>query len=351
MVAQKILSPRHQHIFRATVNHYISTAEPVGSKTLVEEYDFQVSSATIRNVMGKLEKAGYLYQPHVSAGRIPSDSGYRFYVDELVTPNSQARQQANKVLQEQPQELLWGLEATLQRATQILATLSGYIALITVPYKNHARLRYLQLLPITPKQVIMVVVTDRYQPQSFLLSLDYEAVELEVLSNFLNYHLQGRSLQDIAHLDPEALDQDFRHCAALLQTICQSIAQIAPSTISTPILVRGISEVLRQPEFSQLEQLQTLLHLVEVRQEQLLPVVLNGLQGDRPTTIHIGAENPLEPMKTCALISSYYYQEEQPVGSVAVIGPTRMFYENAIALVEATADYLSENLKISAQYS
>ncbi|BAW97253.1 putative heat-inducible transcription repressor [[Synechococcus] sp. NIES-970] len=343
MVAQKILSPRHQHIFRATVNHYISTAEPVGSKTLVEEYDFQVSSATVRNVMGKLEKAGFLYQPHVSAGRIPSDSGYRLYVDELVTPNPNKRQQASYTLQEQSEEF-WGLESTLQRATQILATLSGYIALITVPHKNNARLRYLQLLAIAPQRIMMIVVTDSFQPQSIPLTIDCDSAELEVLSNFLNHHLQGRSLQEIAHLDLESLDQNFRHCAELLQTICQKISQVAPSVISTPILVRGISEVLRQPEFSQIEQLQTLLHLIEARQEQLLPVLFDNLLGDRHTLIHIGAENPLEPMKTCALISANYYQEEIPVGSVAVIGPTRMFYENAIALVEATADYLSNNL-------
>ncbi|ANV90989.1 heat-inducible transcriptional repressor HrcA [Picosynechococcus sp. PCC 8807] len=345
MVAQKILNPRHQNIFRATVNHYISTAEPVGSKTLVEEYDFQVSSATIRNVMGKLEKAGFLYQPHISAGRVPSDSGYRLYVDELVTPNSQTRKRASQTLQEQTAAEYWGLDATLQRATQILATLSGYIALITVPHQNHTRLRYLQLLPLGDQKVMMIVVTDSYQPQSLSLILDCDPDELEILSNFLNHHLQGRSLQEIASLDPQALDEDFHHCQLLLETILGKIAQIVPNTIATPILVRGISEVLRQPEFSQIEQLQTLLHLLEAKQEQLLPVVFNGLPGDRPTLIHIGTENPLEPMKTCALISTYYYQEKTPVGSVAVLGPTRMFYENAIALVEATADYLSENLK------
>ncbi|MBV5259552.1 heat-inducible transcriptional repressor HrcA [Synechococcus moorigangaii CMS01] len=346
MVAQKTLNPRHQHIFRATVNHYISTAEPVGSKTLVEEYDFQVSSATIRSVMGKLEKAGFLYQPHVSAGRVPSDSGYRLYVDELVTPSSALRQRATQALLEQTAAECWGLEVTLQRATQILATLSGYIALITVPHKHHARLRYLQLLPLTAQRVMMIVVTDSYQPQSLPLTLDCGPDELMVLSNFLNHHLQGRSLQEIANLDPQALDEDFRHCQVLLSTILRQIAQIVPNNVATPILVRGISEVLRQPEFSQIEQLQTLLHLIEAKQEQLLPVVFRGLPGDRPTLIHIGTENPLEPMKTCALISTHYYQEETPVGSVAVIGPTRMFYENAIALVEATADYLSENLKV-----
>ena len=345
MTAQNILNPRHQNIFRATVNHYISTAEPVGSKTLVKEYDFQVSSATIRNVMGKLEKAGFLYQPHVSAGRIPSDSGYRLYVDELVTPNNQTRQKVHQTLtQTVSEEQLWGLEATLQKANQILSTLSGYIALITVPQQNHARLRHLQLLPLGPSKIVVIVVTDTFQPQSIALELEYDPDELTVLVNFLNHHLQGRSLEEISRLDLEALDQDFRHCAELLNTICQTVAKVNQNNLSAPILVHGISEVLRQPEFSQLKQLQTLLHLIEVRQEQLFPVMFNR-EGDEGTTlIHIGAENPLEPMKTCALVSANYYQEEVPVGSVGVIGPTRMFYENAIALVEATADYISASL-------
>lgn len=343
MTAQNILKPRHQNIFRATVNHYISTAEPVGSKTLAQEYDFQVSSATIRNVMGKLEKAGFLYQPHVSAGRIPSDSGYRLYVDELVTPNIRSRKKAKQILAKQ-EDNLWGLEATLQQATQILATLSGYIALITVPQQCHARLLHIQLLTVQPHKLMMVVITDKFQPQSVSLELDYDPDEVVILANFLNHHLQGRSLTEISQLDLETLDQDFRQYAELLRLIGQTVTKVHQGNMSAPILVHGISEVLRQPEFSHLEQLQTLLHLVESQQEQLFPVMFNRDAEERTTLIHIGTENPLEPMKTCALISANYYQEAVPVGSVGVIGPTRMFYENAIALVEATADYISSRL-------
>jgi heat-inducible transcriptional repressor len=354
MAAPNILNPRHQNIFRATVNHYISTAEPVGSKTLVKEYDFQVSSATIRNVMGQLEKAGFLYQPHVSAGRIPSDSGYRLYVDELVVPNSQTRQQVHEALNRRSPDVGWGLEATLQRATQILSTLSGYVALITIPQQNQIRLKYIQLVPISglkEENVMLIVVADSYQPQSLPLKLDCDPTELEVLSNFLNHHLQGLTLREIAQINPEVLDQDFRYCAELLRTIFQQVAKTVLTSTSTPILIRGISSVLRQPEFSQLEQVQTLLHLLETQQEELLPVIFDSLQDERTTMIHIGTENPLEPMKTCALVASNYYQETIPMGSVAVIGPTRMFYENTIALVEATADYISENLNPAVQYS
>ncbi len=344
MVNRTSLSPRHQSILRATVHHYISTAEPVGSKTLADEYDFQVSSATIRNVMGKLEKVGLLYQPHVSAGRIPSDSGYRIYVDELMTPDAKIRKKAGKTLVQQAKAEQWGLEGVLQHATQILATLSGYIALITVPNPTHVKLHHLQLLPMGDKKVMMIVVTDRYQPQSLLLDLEGAVNELDLLSNFLNHHLQGLTLQAIAQLDPETLDQDFHHYTRLLRRIFQKVSQVASSSMMTPILVRGISEVLRQPEFSQLEQVQTLLHLLEAQQEQLFPVIFNNLQSERVTTILIGDENPLDPLKTCAFVSANYYQEEIPVGAVGVIGPTRMFYENAIALVEATADYLSGSL-------
>ena len=190
----------------------------------------------------------------------------------------------------------------------------------------------------------MIVVTDTFQPQSVALELEHDPEELMLLANFLNHHLQGRSLAEISQLDLEALDEDFRHCAELLQTIRQTVAKVNQSNVSAPILVHGISEVLRQPEFSQLKQLQTLLHLIEARQEQLVPVMFNRDGDERTTLIHIGVENPLEPMKTCAMVSANYYKEEVPVGSVGVIGPTRMFYENAIALVEATADYISASL-------
>ena len=352
------LTNRQQHILWATVRHYIATAEPVGSKALVDEYKLRVSSATIRNAMGVLEKAGLLYQPHTSAGRIPSDSGYRIYVDQLLTPTDVLTRQVEHVLHER---LKWedcSLEVLLQGAAQILATVSGCITLITMPQNNTAQLRHLQLVQLDPGRVMLIVVTDAYETQSVLMDLpksaeappDPEVVEreLQILSNFLNSQLRGRSLCELASLDWSQLDREFQCYSNFLITFLTDLSRRTQPPAATQIMIRGVAEVLRQPEFSELHQVQTIIHLLEEEQDQLWPLIFEPEgAGGRRVIVRIGAENPLEPIRSCTLISATYRRGAVPVGSVGVLGPTRMDYETAIASVEAAADYLSENLKSS----
>ncbi len=353
------LTNRQQHILWATVRHYIATAEPVGSKALVEEYNLRVSPATIRNAMGVLEKAGLLYQPHTSAGRVPSDSGYRTYVDQLITPSDLLVRQVEHVLQKRLRWDDWSLEALLQGAAQILATVSGCITMITMPQTNTARLRHLQLIQIEPGQVMTIIVTDAYETQSALMELpksadetppDPEVVEreLQILSNFLNSQLRGRSLSELAGLDWTQLDREFQSYGDFLKTFLADLSRRTQSPAATQIMVRGVAEVLRQPEFSELQQVQTIIHLLEEEQDQLWPLIFEEPEledkAGRRVTIRIGSENLLEPIRTCTLISSTYRRGSVPVGSVGVLGPTRMDYETAIAVVEASADYLSAAL-------
>jgi heat-inducible transcriptional repressor len=368
MSANHNLSDRHQNIFKATVQHYIATAEPVGSKTLAEEFNLSVSSATIRNAMGSLEKAGLLYQPHTSAGRIPSDSGYRLYVDRLITPDPKIAKQLEQSLNHNSNWETGNYEFILQRATQILATLSGYIALVTLPQNSNNCLRHIQLVQVSAKQVMLIIVTDAYQTQS--LSIDSSRLvgdreetdpdlieeELQILSNFLNSKLKGRSLSELVNLDWQEIDREFTNYADFLRGLLRELHQLSKPSQSTPIMVRGVSEVLRQPEFSQMQQVQMLLHLLEQEQQQLWQLVFELPDFDCPgqsatrnltskkVTVKIGAENMLEPMRICTLVTANYYRDDIAVGSVGIIGPTRMLYENAIALVESTADYLSEAL-------
>ena len=358
MSHQPNLSQRYQNILKATIEHYIATAEPVGSKILAEEYNFKISSATIRNAMGRLEEAGLLFQPHISAGRVPSDSGYRIYVDRLITPDETLGKKLGKSLHERLQSEGWSFEALIQGATKILAALSGYIALITFPQTSSNIFRHLQLVQVASGQIMLVIVTDSYHTQSILMEsspfvtdnrqLDEELIEseLQILSNFLNSKLKGRSLTEIASLNWDDLDQEFIHYADFLTILTKELQRLSQPSSAKPIVIHGVAEVLRQPEFSQLEQVQTLLYLLEEEQEQLWPVIFTIPDNlySRRVTIKIGSENTLESMRTCTLVSANYYQEDVPVGSVGLIGPTRMLYENTIALVETTADYLSETL-------
>lgn len=351
------LTNRQQNILWATVRQYIATAEPVGSKALIEGFDLGVSSATIRSVMGVLEKSGLLYQPHTSAGRIPSDSGYRIYVDQLIKPSETLGKEVETVLQKHLRWEDWSLEALLQGAGQILATLSGCITLITMPQTTTAKLRHLQLVQIESGKIMLIVVTDSYETHSKVMDLfpptsenkpEAEVIDhqLQIVSNFLNTHLRGRSLLELGYVDWSELDQEFQSYGELLKSSLVELTHRALAPATTQIMVRGIGEVLRQPEFSQVQHVQTIIQLLEEEQDQLWHLICEEAGMDDPNkskvTVRIGTENPLEPIRTCTLISAIYRRGSVPVGSVGVLGPTRLDYESAIAVVAAAADYLSE---------
>jgi len=357
MTAPVSLNIRQQSILGATVRHYIATARPVGSEALVEDLRPRVSPATIRNVMGFLEKSGLLFQPHTSAGRVPSDTGYRVYVDHLVKPSEERARQMDTMLSQKLDPEGYSLEAILRGATQILATLSGYIALVTMPQTMVVSLRHLQLVPVDVGRLMMVVVLDSYATQSILVDLPVSEdadineqlmeQELQILSNFLNHHLRGRSLTEITNLDWSDLGRQFDRYADLLRKALTDLNHRTRDSLTSQMFVTGVAEVLRRhPEFGEVEQVQPIVHLLEAGQDQLCALIFDGegLNRDRRITIRIGAENPLEPMKSCTLISTLYHCGEGSAGSIGMLGPTRMVYEDAIALVEATAGYLTDAL-------
>ncbi len=358
------LTPRQQNILRATVRHYVRTAEPVGSKALASGYNLQVSSATIRNVMSALEDSGLLYQPHTSAGRIPSDSGYRTYVDELMPLSSSVVNPLTRQIETTlNQRIGWNgqaMEALLQESAQILASLSGYIALVTMPQRTQAKIKYVQLVRVNDEQLLLVVI-DTCNNHSILMSHQANAQadrdtteigaaetqpinerELQILSNFLTDQLKGKSLAEV-DLDWSEIDQAFRRYARHLQQAMVDLAKRSHTNPATQILISGLAEVLDQPEFSERGQIRSIVHLLEDGRDQLWPLISTvDLTSTQRLRIWIGTENPLTPMQSCALVTSTYGQAPGPVGSLGVLGPTRMLYENAVAAVEAAGNYLTD---------
>ncbi len=372
------LNPRQQNVLRATVRHYVSTAEPVGSKSLAKGYNLRVSAATIRSVMSVLEDSGLLYQPHTSAGRIPSDSGYRAYVNELMSPSEPLTRRMETTLN---QRLGWqgqAIEGLLQESAQILASLSGYIALVTMPQLDEPKIKHLQLIRVSDYQLLLLVVFDVYSNHSILLPLPRQSDrspsppgnssgsadsapvsleeidrELQVLSNFLTEQLRGQALHNIT-LDLSDLDQAFQRYISGLQQGMVDLARRSRINPATQILVSGLAEVLDQPEFSERSQIRSLVQLLEDGRDQLWPLIstarlteADSLLGEATSNnqrlrIWIGTENPVAPMQSCALVTSLYGSAPGPVGSLGVLGPTRMLYENAVAAVEAAANYLTD---------
>jgi heat-inducible transcriptional repressor len=364
------LNQRHQQILRATIRQYISTAEPVGSKTLVDGYNLNISPATIRSGFATLEKAGFLYQPHTSAGRVPSDSGYRVYVDRLIQPSSTIGRQVAGLLADKLDGDGRSVEATLRGAVEVLATLSGYITMITLPQSRRSTVKHIQIVRSEASKIMVIVVWDSYETQSIsiqqppALPVDEELFdrELQVLSNFLNSKLRGRSLLEVLKLDWSELvgvaspteNRQFQQYVDLVSKLFIDLSRQAKPIHSSQIMIWGISEVLGQPEFSQLQQVKTLLHLLESEQDKIWELIFNphlnatnisatsSLESRQSKLeIRIGTENPLKPMQTCTLISTNYHQDSIPVGSVGLLGPKRMLYEDSIALVESAAEYIS----------
>lgn len=360
MRAPLSLNARQQHVLWATVQQYVATAEPVGSRVLAEAYNLEISPATVRHVMGFLEKSGLLFQPHTSAGRIPSDYGYRLYVDHLATPPKGFARRVDDQLSQALDWEGWSVEAILRGAAQILSTLSGYLTLITLPQRNEATVRHLQLMPLDEGHILLSVVLDSLETQSIVIQLsatqsiphDSEAFEQELkrLSNFLSTRLVGRTLLEISALDWDELDQVFQHYESLLEDAMAALQKRDQSARSVQFITSGLGEVLRQPEFSEAQQVQGIVQLLEAEQSQLWSLVFESgsTQSISPQVrVWIGSENPLQPMQSCALVSSSYCGRKQAVGSVSVLGPTRMMYDNAIAVVEAAASYLSQAFNLA----
>jgi heat-inducible transcriptional repressor len=350
------LNKRHQEILWATIRQYISTAEPVGSKTLVDGYNLNISPATIRSGFAALEKAGFLYQPHTSAGRIPSDSGYRLYVDRSIQPSPGIGRQVEALLADKLDWDSWSLEAVLRGAAEALATLSGYVTMITLPQTKRLTIKHIQLVRVELAKIMVIVVWDSYETQSILMQLpqashqptegDALDRELQILSNFLNSKLRDRSVLEVFKLDWSELDQQFQHYVDLVSNLLMDLSKKSKPIHSSQIMIWGISEILSQPEFSQLDTVKTLLHLLESEQDKIWDLIFNPdanslLDLQPKISIKIGAENPLKPMQTCTLISTNYHQDSIPVGSVGLLGPKRMLYEDAIALVQSSASYIS----------
>ncbi|MEN9245111.1 MAG: heat-inducible transcriptional repressor HrcA [Thermostichales cyanobacterium SRBZ-1_bins_19] len=338
-MAKPPLTARQHQILWATVRSYIETAEPVGSKALAENYNLGVSSATIRNILATLEQHGFLFQPHTSAGRIPSDLGYRVYVDDLLA-QGEIEPRPVPILEEQPS---WNLDSLLRKAAQLLAGLSGCLAVVTAPQAAMVAIRHLQLLEVAAHRIMVVVVTDSYQTYSILVDVPQEenwARDLPVLSNFLNYKLRGKTFADLQDLGWLQLDQEFRSYASWLADLLAMLAQRYLKPRLGQVYTAGMTELTRQPEFAQVQQLQAIFHLLEETPEALGTV----LDPQPELVVYIGTENPLEPMRHCTLITASYTQGSQPLGSVAVLGPTRMVYEQALSSVQATTHYLSQTL-------
>ena len=334
-----VLDDRKLAVLRAIVQDYVSTMEPVGSKSLVNRHHLDVSPATIRNDMAVLEEQGYIAQPHTSAGRIPTDKGYRLFVDRLsgVKPLSVAERRAIETFLAGA----YDLDDVVTRTVRLLAQLTRQVAVVQYPSLTRSSIRHVELVPLAAKRLLLVLITDtgRVQQRMVELPAPIEEDAVTQLRAVLNACLDGRMLTEVASVVadlPERVQPSERpNAAAVFSVILESLVE----RNEEKVVVGGASN-LTPADFSQ-----GLHEVLESLEEQVVLMRLLGESVDQSSvTVRIGAENPVAGLRSTSLVVAGYGSGDQAVARLGVLGPTRMDYPTAMGAVRAVARYVGQIL-------
>ena len=340
------LTAREQSVLRAVVRSYVDTAEPAGSRTVAREYELGISPATVRNTMSDLEAKGYLFHPHTSAGRVPTDLAYRFFVDRLIEPATLTVQERGTLAREFDGADPSAVERLVRRAASALSVLSMELGVAVAPSLTDAVLERLELVQISSDKVLLVATIGGGQIRTVYVDLPGEvpADTLVTLTVILNERLGGLKLREIRDTLPERLRDawvsDDPAGGNLLNIFMQSGTELFewPPTASGQLHLGKTSVLASQPEFSSGEQLKGLIELTERR--ELLADVLSERDHGSGINISIGAEHHAAALSEFTLVTAEYRLGGLK-GVIGVIGPTRMPYEKVIAIVDHTSSLVS----------
>jgi heat-inducible transcriptional repressor len=336
------LDGRKVRILQTVVEDYVHTTRPVGSERLMELCDLGCKPATIRNEMAEMADMGYLAQPHTSAGRIPTDLGYRYYVDELMDSRVSLKPEEVQQIRLPQGEV----EELLQQTCRILAHLTHYASIATHPVTESVRLRRVYLAEADARHLLLVVLLSTGHVEHLLLETEVipSSIDLLALSGYLHSITAGYTLEETLRGIPlGTVPQEFVGYRRLLQQVLQTLAQMAASLSNRRVYLEGTGQLLRQPEFHDIQRLETLLNALEQHQALLQVLSRVSAQG-RSYSVVIGSENEWEPLQVCAIVTTTYEVAGQPVGYLGVVGPTRMEYWRATAAVQIMAQNLSNIL-------
>lgn len=336
-----MLTDRQLLILQVIVDDFIRSAQPIGSRSLSKKEDISFSSATIRNEMADLEELGFLEKTHTSSGRIPSEKGYRFYVDHLLSPqklDNHDLQSVKSIFAER----LYELEKIVQKSAKILSELTNYTSIVLGPAVRENKLKKIQIVPLNTETAIAIIVTDKghVDNRMFHLPESMDASDIEMMVNILNERLTGVPLEDLNEkIYKEVatlLRQHIRNYDAMLHAFSDTLK--IPST--EKVFFGGRNNILSQPEFHDIEKVKNLLNMIE-HEKGMYDLIRRN-----PSGIHvkIGKENDNSAMENCSLITATYSVGAEQLGTIAILGPTRMEYSRVISLMQAISQDLTSVL-------
>lgn len=336
------MDSRKEKILEAVVLDYIETAEPVGSRTISKKYDLGVSSATIRNEMADLEEMGLIEQPHTSAGRIPSEAGYRYYVDYLMN-KSDIQEEAKQLIHTTIRNKREQVGEVLRDSMKMLAEVTNCTTVMMLDDKHGTTLKLLQLLPVEPGKALMVIITEDDKIENRFLEIPetMSKEDLDLVSMMINQNLRGLKVDDWQRNILENIFQNLTHQRQVVDCALEMLSSILGiQNTDKKIYLGGGLNMLSQPEFKDVTKVKNLLESLE--QQEVLAQLMEADDNETGITVKIGAENGIDQVKDCSVIVANYKVKGETVGKVGLIGPTRMDYATAVSMLNTMALTLEE---------
>ena len=335
------LDERKLKILQAIIRNYMETGEPVGSRTISKYSDLNLSSATIRNEMSDLEEMGYILQPHTSAGRIPSDKGYRLYVDRMMEEKEREVNELKELMIERTDKM----ERVLKQVVKVLAANTNYATMVSAPTYHQKKLKFIQLSKVSSTQILTVIMMEGNLVRNKVIpvteELDQETVlKLNIL---LNSVLNGLAIEEINLAMIKSLKEQAGIHSELVADVIDAVAEVIHSEEEVEIYTSGTTNIFRYPELSENGKASEILSTFEEKQE-LTDLVNRTLEDgtNQGIQVYIGQELPVQAMKDCSVVTATYELGDGLRGTIGIIGPKRMDYENVVNTLKTRTDQLDE---------
>ncbi len=326
------IDDRKMKILNAIIQNYLESGEPVGSRTISKLSELNLSSATIRNEMSDLEELGYIVQPHTSAGRIPTDKGYRLYVDEMMKAKDRQVEEMKELMIDREDKI----EQLLKQVVKILAVNTNYATMITAPQYHHNKLKFIQLSQVDESQIVAVIVVEGNIIKNKIIEVkdELDNETLLKLNILLNTNLNGLTLDEInLGLITKIKDQAGIH-SCIINDVLDGVAEAIHMDDDLEIYTSGATNIFKYPELSNSEKASELISTFEEKQ-QLVGLVQKTLSDNKNgIQVYIGNETPVQTMKDCSVVTATYELEEGVQGTIGIIGPKRMDYDKVIGTLK-----------------
>ena len=338
-----MLDERKFKVLYAIIDSYISSAEPIGSRTISKYYDLGVSPATIRNEMSDLEELGFLNKTHTSSGRVPSDKAYRLYVDSLIQQNEvdmdrKWKLEIKRALAKESKEL----DQLIQNAARLLSKITSYTSLAISPQLRETKIKHIQLLPIDDTQILLILVNESGVVKNtvFKLNKKIPGHQITEISNILNERLKNRTFHAINRDLAIGIFDEFRQYKEELEGLLPFIGRSVDHIETTDLYSDGLTQLLNYPEYKDIDKVRSIISTIE-NKDKLIEIMAEGaLSSD--IDVRIGQENIYAPLKECSIITTTYKLNGETIGRIGIIGPTRMDYAKLMATLRIFSDNISE---------